>query len=307
MDLTSITASNLPANTTLTWHTGVPATDANKVSAPATAVAGVYYASFYSSDQSCYTLDGEAVTAVTADGDSDCDGVPNSTDIDDDNDGVLDTEEGICNLSGEQDLLLDDVTLSGSGNVYALSSVTNYVAQQTPAGSAEPSGQTYINGYDKDAGNYAITATFNNPTTFNIANNELTIKFQYYNNIANNQNSSIYNTNFPKVDIKTDAGDYSVEHTLTDAEKTSLSLGNWIPIEFTIAIAQSTVTINSMDLYLESTGTGQGANFSPTSSEVFALAIDGIQTGNSCTDTDGDGIPNSLDLDSDGDGCSDAP
>ena len=305
MDLTSITASNLPANTTLTWHTGVPATDANKVSAPATAVAGVYYASFYSSDQSCYTLDGEAVTAVTADGDSDCDGVPNSTDIDDDNDGVLDTEEGICNLSGESDLLLDDVTLSGSGNVYALSSVTNYVAQQTPAGSAEPSGQTYINGYDKDAGNYAITATFNNPTTFNIANNELTIKFQYYNNIASNQNSSIYNTNFPKVDIKTDAGDYSVEHTLTDAEKTSLSLGNWIPVEFTIAIEQSTVTINSMDLYLESTGTGQGATFSPTSSEVFALAIDGIQTGNSCTDTDGDGIPNSLDLDSDGDGCLD--
>ena len=305
MDLTSITASNLPANTTLTWHTGVPATDANKVSAPATAVAGIYYASFYSSDQSCYTLDGEAVTAVTADGDSDCDGVPNSTDIDDDNDGVLDTEEGICNLSGESDLLLDDVSLSGSGNVYALSSVTNYVAQQTPAGSAEPSGQTYINGYDKNAGNYAITATFNNPTTFNIANNELTIKFQYYNNIANNQNSSIYNTNFPKVDIKTDAGDYSVEHTLTDAEKTSLSLGNWIPVEFTIAIEQSTVTINSMDLYLESTGTGQGATFSPTSSEVFAMAIDGIQTGNSCTDTDGDGIPNSLDLDSDGDGCLD--
>ena len=94
MDLTSITASNLPANTSLTWHTGIPATDANKVSAPATAVAGIYYASFYSETESCYTLGGEAVTAVTADGDSDCDGVPNSTDIDDDNDGVLDTEEG---------------------------------------------------------------------------------------------------------------------------------------------------------------------------------------------------------------------
>ena len=97
MDLTSITATNQPANTTLTWHTGVPATDANKVSAPATAAAGVYYASFYSSDQSCYTLDGEAVTSVTADGDSDCDGVPNSTDIDDDNDGILDaTEEALA-------------------------------------------------------------------------------------------------------------------------------------------------------------------------------------------------------------------
>ncbi len=79
MDLTSITASNLPANTSLTWHTGVPATDANKVSAPATAVAGIYYASFYSETESCYTLGGEAVTAVTADGDSDCDGVQMST------------------------------------------------------------------------------------------------------------------------------------------------------------------------------------------------------------------------------------
>ena len=46
-------------------------------------------------------LGGEAVTAVTADGDSDCDGVPNSTDIDDDNDGVLDTEEG--DLDTDQD------------------------------------------------------------------------------------------------------------------------------------------------------------------------------------------------------------
>jgi len=148
MDLTSITASNLPANTSLTWHTGIPATDANKVSAPATAVAGIYYASFYSETESCYTQEGEAVTAVTADGDSDCDGVPNATDIDDDNDGVLDTVEGICNLSGEQDLLLDDITLSGGGSP-AKSTVTNYVAQQTPAGSEEPSGQTFVNGIQK--------------------------------------------------------------------------------------------------------------------------------------------------------------
>ena len=114
MNLTSITASNLPANTTLTWHTGVPATDANKVSAPATAVAGIYYASFYSSDQSCYTLDGEAVTALTADGDSDCDGVPDSTDIDDDNDGILDTEEG--DLDTDQDGIPNSLDLDSDGD-----------------------------------------------------------------------------------------------------------------------------------------------------------------------------------------------
>ena len=304
MDLTSITASNLPANTSLTWHTGIPATDANKVSAPATAVAGVYYASFYSETESCYTLDGEAVTAVTADGDSDCDGVPNSTDIDDDNDGVLDTEEGICNLSGEQDLLLDDITLSGGGSP-AKSTVTNYVAQQTPAGSEEPSGQTFVNGFDNNSGvDVPFTITFNNPTTFNIANNELTIKFQYYDNIANTTSENI--NHYPSFNIETDAGDFFVDYTLTAAEKTSLSLGNWIPIEFTIAIAQSTVTINSMDLYLETISGGNSGSFSAAGSEVFALAIDGIQTGNSCIDTDGDGLPNSLDLDSDADGCSDA-
>ena len=304
MDLTSITASNLPANTSLTWHTGIPATDANKVSAPATAAADVYYASFYSETESCYTLDGEAVTAVTADGDSDCDGVPNSTDIDDDNDGVLDTEEGICNLSGEQVLLLDDITLSGGGSP-AKSTVTNYVAQQTPAGSEEPSGQTFVNGFDNNGGvDVPFTITFNNPTTFNIANNELTIKFQYYDNIANTTSENI--NHYPSFNIETDAGDFFVDYTLTAAEKTSLSLGNWIPIEFTIAIAQSTVTINSMDLYLETISGGNSGSFSAAGSEVFALAIDGIQTGNSCIDTDGDGIPNSLDLDSDADGCSDA-
>ena len=146
--------------------------------------------------------------------------------------------------------------------------------------------------------------TFNNPTTFNIANNELTIKFQYYDNIANTTSENI--NHYPSFNIETDAGDFFVDYTLTAAEKTSLSLGNWIPIEFTIAIAQSTVTINSMDLYLETISGGNSGSFSAAGSEVFALAIDGIQTGNSCIDTDGDGIPNSLDLDSDADGCSDA-
>ena len=104
----------------------------------------------------------------------------------------------------------------------------------------------------------------------------------------------------------TDAGDFDLQHTLTAAEITSLQNGNWIPVEFTIAIEQSTVTINSMDLYLESITGGTTSSFNPTGTDVFALAIDKIQTGNSCTDTDGDGIPNSLDTDSDGDGCSDA-
>ena len=61
VDLTSITASNLPASTTLTWHTGTPATTANKVTGTALA-AGTYYAAFFDATNNCYS----ATTVVTA-------------------------------------------------------------------------------------------------------------------------------------------------------------------------------------------------------------------------------------------------
>ncbi|WP_211230234.1 autotransporter outer membrane beta-barrel domain-containing protein, partial [Algoriphagus marincola] len=85
----------------MTWHTGVPATNANKVSNPAAVISGVYYASFYSPSEDCYTLNGEAVTSLIADGDTDCDGVIDSIDIDDDNDGILDSEEGDGDTDGD--------------------------------------------------------------------------------------------------------------------------------------------------------------------------------------------------------------
>ncbi|MDB9928586.1 hypothetical protein OAD34_08480, partial [Flavobacteriaceae bacterium] len=51
---------------------------------------------------------------VTADGDSDCDGVPNATDIDDDNDGVLDTDEG--DLDTDQDSIPNSLDLDSDND-----------------------------------------------------------------------------------------------------------------------------------------------------------------------------------------------
>lgn len=59
-DLTSITASNKPTGTTLTFHTGSTATNANAI-AGNTVLAGTYYASFYDSVGDCYS----PTTAVT--------------------------------------------------------------------------------------------------------------------------------------------------------------------------------------------------------------------------------------------------
>jgi hypothetical protein len=73
IDLTTITATNLPSGAILTWHTGTPATAANRVTAgnpvaDSSAVpAGTYYAAFFDVANNCFsgTL-GSATTAVTA-------------------------------------------------------------------------------------------------------------------------------------------------------------------------------------------------------------------------------------------------
>ena len=95
IDLTAVTASNQPNNAFITWHTNFPAADSNQIADPTAVSVGIYYATFYNADSTCYADEGNAVTSIFADGDADCDGVVNSVDIDDDNDGILDIVECI--------------------------------------------------------------------------------------------------------------------------------------------------------------------------------------------------------------------
>ena len=64
IDLSAITATNKPASVSLTWHSGTPATAANKLSSVTAVSAGTYYAAFYDAVANCYS--GTAVTSVTA-------------------------------------------------------------------------------------------------------------------------------------------------------------------------------------------------------------------------------------------------
>ncbi|MFY0481081.1 hypothetical protein ACI6PS_00635 [Flavobacterium sp. PLA-1-15] len=61
-NLSGLTASNKPATTTLTWHTGTPATNANKIT-DVTALTGTtkYYASFFDAANTCYSPTNEIV------------------------------------------------------------------------------------------------------------------------------------------------------------------------------------------------------------------------------------------------------
>ena len=65
-DLTSITASNTPVGTTLTWHTATPATTANLVTDETMVAAGTYHAAFFDATNNCYSGTGGDGSATTS-------------------------------------------------------------------------------------------------------------------------------------------------------------------------------------------------------------------------------------------------
>jgi hypothetical protein len=68
VDLSTIMASNHPGGTVvLSWHSGLPATNANRLSSVTALPEGTYYATFYDPTNLCYSgANGFAVTPVTA-------------------------------------------------------------------------------------------------------------------------------------------------------------------------------------------------------------------------------------------------
>ncbi len=64
---TAISSNNIPAGTNLTWHTGIPATDANRILSITDVGAGTYYAAFHDAAYGCYSGDGYGVTEVVVD------------------------------------------------------------------------------------------------------------------------------------------------------------------------------------------------------------------------------------------------
>lgn len=64
--LTSVTNSNLPTGTSLTWHTATPVSLANQIVAPTAVGAGTYYAAFYDTTSNCFSTNTTTVTVNTA-------------------------------------------------------------------------------------------------------------------------------------------------------------------------------------------------------------------------------------------------
>ncbi|KUJ56348.1 hypothetical protein AR686_07230 [Chryseobacterium aquaticum subsp. greenlandense] len=95
VNLHNLHTTALPASTTLVWYINPNHTGA-EYSTPMSAGAGTYYAFYYNSTNSCYSLASSPVSVIIDTLDSDGDNIFDRCDLDDDNDGILDSVEAPC-------------------------------------------------------------------------------------------------------------------------------------------------------------------------------------------------------------------
>ena len=236
--------------------------------------------------------------------DTDKDKIDNTIDLDDDNDGILDTDEGICKAAN---IDLRNGTVNITKSVFAFSNDTNYIAMQTPAGDTSPlDPDEFMVAYDSGGGPASFEYTFPSSVNVNVDDSaEISVVLYYYDNIADATGSYI---NGPLTfNLITTNGTLDASVDLNATQIAQLDAGHWIPLTFTYATsANSTVVLTGFNSSFEYNTAGFGSNFNANSSEVYALAIEKIIGCTSSRDTDEDGTPDYLDTDSDNDGCPDA-
>ncbi|PIE50806.1 MAG: hypothetical protein CSA38_01395, partial [Flavobacteriales bacterium] len=259
-------------------------------------------------------------------GDADCDGVPDDEDLDDDNDGILDTDEDICNNpnlvtnpSFEEDNFLDGsvgTLWSGWGTYFGVHYVVpsisntdqitgwNYTtncdgwSDEGGKGMAlAPDGHQYVDVLGKDDGK---PAGVDSNKLSQVIDTEVgkTYTFSFY---WGEDMGHGFETNPGETNLTASVIDNTNQNVIKTQNLTEQALGlvegvyGPKPWKFytTTFVATSTKTKIQFTAIASGATLGNGA------------ALDMVTVKELC-DTDGDGIPDHLDLDSDNDGCLDA-
>ncbi len=312
IDLTTITASNLPSGTTLTWHTGTPATTANRITGTAV-TAGTYYAAFFDATANCYSNSGNGTTVVTATVntcagpiDTDGDGVSDSVDIDDDNDGVPDATE----CSSTQRFTTANFPNTGGGT----SSITTITGWATSGvNSTDPLFSVNSTAFQFFSDNVQQSVSQNLNNVYKNINNVIPVSINLtLNNSSDASNSSIINiaygasgseTTYARLTTPTGTGTGGTITYLNGASGSTSSFTMGTNFTLTVNLPLSVASSGTFRIAFDPSGrtiTGTTQQKSSDDVNIFSVSFQ------SCIDTDNDGVPNFLDLDSDNDGCSDA-
>lgn len=226
--------------------------------------------------------------------DTDKDGVPNGCDVDDDNDGILDVDERPCFAFRDSFGMGSGTPQSSHSNVPSGKVENVFVGTNTDAGS-----KTWFRSIDDldaagDAeGRYLGLDNPLDPTpaimykeTITVVPNEEYSYTLFAAAAAESQGQPLSGYPDVRMQIKDDAGNVlKVVNTGT------------VPLEWTQYELLFTPTTTTVTFEIFNNNADKVQN---------ALLIDEIFISLISCDTDGDGIPNSMDTDSDNDGCPDA-
>ncbi|OXA72792.1 hypothetical protein B0A67_06170, partial [Flavobacterium aquidurense] len=219
--------------------------------------------------------------------DTDSDGVQDSFDLDDDNDGILDSVECLgCSVKFANGSFESPVIASGTYSVMDQTAVQGWKTTATD-GQIEIWSSPF-NGVNAAEGNQFVELNANQVSTL----------YQEFclNGAGGTVNWSVKHRGRSGVDV---ARVKMGETVATAVEQRIMSDGNsvWGAYSGTYTISPGKTTLVIAFESVSSVGGGSFGNF-----------LDDVQItiNESCADTNGNGIPNSLELDSDSDGCSDA-
>ena len=319
--------SATPTGLTISASTGAIDLDAS--------TAGTYTVQYITSTSTCADTATASITLEMCT-DTDGDGIPDITDLDDDNDGILDSDEG-CSSYGSTNIT--GVTQEGPS---ANQTGTNWLNQTLP--------QQGSNGWLSidESVSFGERITFNTDFITDLIETAGSPKYEWYMGLKDANWSTSGNFGYPNdlweggvyikltysqatIYVTLYGGNYTHSAAINSAAVASsntrfffeiASDGNSIRAGFsqlssgdvlasTAYANWSNKKVTSLDTNLGLTGSidfmmfVQAASNNAPAIDIADIDWTKIQLINFCPDSDGDGIPNHLDLDSDNDGIAD--
>ncbi len=336
VNLNSLVTSSTPSGSSLVWFTNSTHTG-TAYSTPTTATAGTYYAYYYDSVGNCYSPASSAVAVnINSCLDTDGDGIPDYLDVDDDNDGILDTVEscttsrsltwtnpsaGIYEYTDAAKDLKIRVTLGNYTEFWDYQNSYNGTVDATCGSYTTSSGTTIPNSNAL----FLLTGFASGTSTSG------TLTVDYYNAAG----TTAKNVTNPRIHIS-GVGGSSYDGTTYRVTSSSWALQGGKTMSKLSGSSDFATTFNSLVHGNLGGGIAPAMSNCATGEVSGTVMLDGVQSSyqfnvtqlnysgaaannfvsgdgftlvfeyDFCNDTDGDGIPNYLDLDSDNDGCVDA-
>lgn len=290
----SIRTATDAAGTTGAWPTGFTLNADGTITVAAGTAAGTYTLYYTICNQTAGSPCDTTSVTITVQVDTDGDGITDNLDLDDDNDGILDTNEGLCNISSTSSIDGFDSPVVPTINGNNIQSTNPYNGWRTETGGVTDFNVIRVNGVGYASG----------PDNAQSGNQYIDIagtSAYVYKNITLTS-PAVFSGSAWFANRESSNGGYAPWSTKIEIrnETTGITVAQGNTINFTSSISDEIWNNSSINSVALPAGTYRIRMFVGDFGHLDSISY--------CfsKDTDGDGTPDHLDLDSDNDGCADA-